>query len=375
MIMVESKRMQIALIAVFLSLICLPYPLSGLVGRVPDSEVEKIENRRLAKKPELSMDSLLDFPDEYTAYFNDHIPFRLPLVQTCSEIEYYLFRTPINNHVIAGKDGWLFYSNREDGDPIGCYKGTLLFSQEELEKIASNLMHSKKKLKSKGIEFVLFIPPNKERVYPDKMPDYFGEPAVQNRVAQLVEYLRDNTDLTVVYPFDKLKEARSETPQYDIYWQTDTHWNELGAYIGACELLKPLGISLPDYREPSVEIVSSEKTVPGDLESYLFLGGKMNSGVDYTIAGLDGKNYVKDEWQFEQIYRAHSPEGDARKLFILRDSFCDSMADTIAPQFADSVMVYHHYYKNEMVMKERPDIFVYEVAERYLQELLDFEYR
>lgn len=370
----KTNIKQLTAVAIFLFLICFPYPLAGIVGSPPDDYVEQIENRTLAKKPKLSLDGIFAFPKKYEAYFNDHIPFRLPMVQTCSEIEYYIFHTPINNRVIAGKDGWLFYAKRTDGDSIGCYKGTLLFSQEELETIAANLTHSEKHLKKRGTEFALFIPPNKERVYSGKMPDYFGEPGEPNRVGQLVEYLTNNTDITVIYPYQTLMDARDKTPQLEVYWQTDTHWNKLGAYIGARELLEPFGIALPDYDKPPTEVIEQKKTTPGDLESYLFLVGKIDSGKDFSIEGLNGHNYVKDEWDFDTVYRAHCDEGDPRKLFILRDSFFDSMADSIGPQFQNSVMVYHHYYKNELVDKENPDIFVYEIAERYLGELLDFNY-
>ena len=373
--MSTAKIKQITAIVVFLALICLPFPLSHITGGPSDEYVEQIENRTLAKKPVLSFDNIMAYPKKFEAYFNDHLPFRLPLVQTCSEIEYYIFHTPINNRVIVGKDGWLFYSERTDGDSIGCYKGTLLFSQEQLESIAANLVESKKQLNKKDIEFALFIPPNKERVYSDKMPDYFGEPAEPNRVGQLVEYLRNHTDLTVIYPYETLMDARSKTPQLEVYWQTDTHWNELGAYIGARELLEPFGIALPDYEKPPTEVETRKKSTPGDLESYLFLVGKINSGKDFTINGLDGHNYIKDEWDFDTIYRAHCEDGNPRKLFVLRDSFFDSMADSIGPQFKNSVMVYHRYYKNEMVDAEDPDIFVYEIAERYLDELLDFNYK
>lgn len=371
----KAKIKQLTAVIVFTFLICIPCPLYFILGGPSDKYVEKIENRTLAKKPKLSLDSIVAFPKKYEAYFNDHIPFRLPMVQICSEIEYYIFHTPINNRVIAGKDGWLFYAKRTDGDSIGCYKGTLLFSQEELESIATNLMNSKKNFGKKDIEFALFIPPNKERVYSDKMPDYFGAPAKLNRVDQLVEYLRNNTDITVIYPYQNLMDARDGTPQIQVYWQTDTHWNKLGAYIGTQELLKPFGIALPDYEKPPTKIVEQKKTTPGDLESYLFLVGKMDSGEDFGIEGLNGHNYIKDEWDFDTIYRAHCDDGDPRKLFILRDSFFDSMADSIGPQFKNSVMAYHHYYKNELVDKENPDIFVYEIAERYLGELLDFEYK
>ena len=88
-----------------------------------------------------------------------------------------------------GKDGWLFYNNQNDGDPLAQYKGKCLFSNEELELIADNLSVTQVNLAKEGREFVLFIAPNKERVYSEYMPEYYGEPAEIYAALQVITYL------------------------------------------------------------------------------------------------------------------------------------------------------------------------------------------
>ena len=50
---------------------------------------------------------------------------------------------------------------------------------------------------------------------------------------QIVEYLKTNTDIRVVYPYEELMRFKEKYPDEPLYYHLDTHWNELGAYIGA----------------------------------------------------------------------------------------------------------------------------------------------
>lgn len=59
-------------------------------------------------------------------------------------------------------------------------------------------------------------------------------------------------------------------------------------------------------------------------------------------------------------------------MFVVRDSFCNSMADHMASQFNDSYMIHRSEYTYEDFIEQSPDIFVFEVVERYVKELGSF---
>ena len=66
---------------------------------------------------------------------------------------------------------------------------------------------------------------------------------------------------------------------------------------------------------------------------------------------------------------------DERKLFMRRDSFGSAMIKVLASQFNESFMLHSNSFNdNEIVREQKPDIFVYEVVERYIRELLHFKY-
>ena len=326
------------------------------------------ENRAAAVRPAFSLETLEEYPALYEAYYNDHLPWRDRLIHINSALAYFLFRSSSNQNVIRGQDGWLFYNSSTDDNPIEAYKGMGLFTQDELEQIADNLVVTANALAERGIEFVLFIAPNKERIYAEHMPSYYGMPAEVYRAGQLVGYLERETDIRVVYPYEALLAAKEQTA-LPLYYRLDTHWNYIGAYTGSRELAAELGV-----RMPALEELAVEETAPTicDLADMLHLRDELNQDPDYVLSGYDMYHLATDKHDLTGEYIYHCEGADQRNLFMLRDSFADAMDDFIASMFDASYMVHYSSYTNELVDREQPDIFVYETVERRLGELLTF---
>ena len=140
-------------------------------------DTENHENRALSEFPEVAGTSPRDFISGLQTYFNDRLPFKKQLVAMDSAIDYYGFHSSSSSKVIVGKNGWLFYNDLQDGNPIACYKGEDRLTDEQLANIAATLVTSRDNLLKEGIEFVIFIAPNKERIYQEDMPSYYGKPA------------------------------------------------------------------------------------------------------------------------------------------------------------------------------------------------------
>lgn len=368
----RKLKKEYIVILLFCIMIGSPYLIWTFASKYVD--IENYENRELAKKPEIKWENRYSYSTEMENYVNDYLPFRNQMIRLNSAIRYYIFHSSADDRVLPGKDGWLFYSNVKDNDPIGNYKGENLFTDEELELIAQNMITTRDNLAAEGCEFVLFIAPNKERVYSEKMPDYLGEPAEMYAALQVVEYLRDNTDIRVVYPYEELIAAKEKIEENIIlYYKTDTHWNSLGAYIGTVELMKELGVEMPDILSEEIKI---EKTyVLGDLADMLNLSGMIDLGKAYAASGYDTHEMENIKWDFLGEVSYQCKNADPRKLFIYRDSFCSAMAEIIGSQFNESYMLhYQAYTDSDIVREQKPDIFVYEVVERGIKKLKYFVY-
>lgn len=141
----------------------------------------------------------------------------------------------VSTITLFGNNGYLFHQNQNDGTSLHDYIGDNHFSQKELESIAANLENEKKWVEQNGSKFVLLLIPNKETVFPEYMPSYIKREETVTREDQLVEYLRENTDIEVIYAKDSLMSNKDKFP---IYYKTDTHANMVGSLFVLADLFR-----------------------------------------------------------------------------------------------------------------------------------------
>ncbi len=259
--------------------------------------------------------------------------------------------------VIEGKDGWLFYTG---DNTIGNYHGTDLYSLSELESIEQKLGVFRDALEERGCEFVILIAPNREQVYYRNMPAYYGEPASFTRAQQVTDYLRSK-GFRVVYPVEELKEAVEEYPEYDFYYRTDSHWNELGAYVGAKALMAELGIEMSPVEDLVIEPIPHESQDISNIlmERLMDIGYNVYGYTDHEIESFDDLSAF--------VHHTTNSEQDERKVLLVGDSFALSLYPYIGQEFNDVTACNDKTLDiPDLLYAVEPDIYVYEVVERFL---------
>ncbi len=353
-----KKKNAVMWLCLFAVLFILPQLLYPIVK--PYLDTENTENRALAKKPTLTLDSLESFPADYENYYNDTMPYRNQLIRFNNTLQYFLFRQQDINGVAIGRDGWLFYCSEEAGNPVNQSLGCWHFSDDELKTMAESMQLTKDTLAERGIEFALFIPPNKETIYMEKLPSYYEQQDEYTATDQLVDYLREHTDVTVVYPKKELLEYKENHPDMQLYLKLDSHWNNLGAYIGAKSLARALGIEMPDA--DSINLTKVQKT-SGDL-AVVMNAAVTDVDIDYELSGITELNTekIKDDEQSETVYLTRG--ADKRNIFVARDSYSNALAPILASQFENSAFVHHTLFSQEQIFAADADIYVLEIVER-----------
>ena len=348
----EKILADLIMVFLFAGAIVGPCVYHFAIGRAKGAE--STENRNLAQEPTFGVGSIADYPSEFEAYFNDNMPFRSKFISLNTRIDYYIYKMTLGKDAFVGRDNWLFYSAVMDGDPISSYYGSDIYSEEKLEQIAAKFVETRDYFASQGMEFVLFIAPNKERIYYEQMPDWYGVPGETYRALQVVEYLRANTDIKVVYPYEELMAAK-ENLDCLIWLKTDTHWNSVGAYVGTVPLIETLGVDMPDVYEDCITVSECEGQA-GDLACLLNLG---------TVLGKYEQNYTISGYEIQ--------EKDPRTVYVYRDSFGEAMAPYLESAFENVRMMYFRDYTYADLCEQNPDVFVYETVERYLGNFEEFD--
>ena len=120
-------------------------------------------------------------------YVNDRFGLRQQLVDINSLARYRLCLSSTKEAVI-GKDGWLFYTADKLMDQ---HTGVDIFTPAELEFWVRQIEADRDWLAKRGIAFYLMIAPDKNTIYPEKLPDY--PRGAVTRIDQLAARLRIRT--------------------------------------------------------------------------------------------------------------------------------------------------------------------------------------
>lgn len=373
--MLKNKKVgQIIIFTVFITVICMQMFWCFIFGIYVDlqnagnvEELQNIENRKMASKPNFSIYTYSDYFSDYEKYFNDNYPFRSKLISINSKMDYYLFHKSPNKDVILGEDGWLFYTpTLED------YEKSNLYTEEELEAILADVLASKQYFEDRGIEFIIFIAPNKNTIYGEYMPGGIDIADGLSRTEQAVKYIQENSDVRILYPKEEMIKAKIEYPEIHMFFKLDTHWNYMGGYWGAKAILEEFGKEVPSLESLSWEEINEPlyRWNGYDLSNMLGLTDELNQDINYKLKGYSEnevtyeKELSLDQDAFWGSTRTYSNAEDTRKLYFARDSFGEGMVPYLAAAFGEMYSVHLEAMTRTSIEEEMPAVFIYEIVER-----------
>lgn len=328
------------------------------------------ENRNLAKLPAMprNFQEAKTFSDQVMVFYRDHFGFRNALIRTVALGKYHGLGPEVNDRIIVGKQGWLFYSKDEK---FLADRGLDPFSEADLNAWENLLEKRWRWFADRGIPFLVVIPPDKQTIYPEYLPDDFRGFPTPSRLDQLIDRLRErHSPVQIVDLRPALLEAKRHA---QVYFKTDSHWNDEGVYAGYVALLEAIGKALPKYRfvpQPRSNFVVTKATKMGDLAQQLDLYFEYHETTDEWVR----RDFVGRPKAFErliQIPATDGPDPKAPRLLTYNDSFTGPMVQFISANFS-----HVRYFWNPIteiidpspVKEARPDIVIHEFVERKLHD-------
>lgn len=256
-----------------------------------------------------------------------------------------------STQVLLGKNDWIFYKTEQDGFPIYDYMGINHYTEAQLASIAANLIYMRDTFRDEyGIDFFVASLPNKEIVYEEYMPDTISRVNRVSKAGQVAEYIWANTDLVYSYPLEALLAAKE---QKQVYYSTDTHWNQVGAFVGFQDLYSKAYGQEPATLD-SVTFVEGEDLIAGDLADMAGIKADYTQDIKYTFdkASADPAQYHDEV------------------VLLVGDSF-GGFYSTIAEGYYKKVIWKHTTeFTMSMIEEYDPDVIIWESVERYLDTFL-----
>ena len=316
---------------------------------LPDKDFSPLENRYLQKPPRLSMETLGSgkFMEDAEKYVSDHI---------------------------AGRDFWVAakaWSERLSGkqENEGVYFGkqdTLInrVKDPDPEKLEQDTGHLDTLVGNVSVPVYFGLIPSAAEIWRDRLPD--GAPTADEKA--VIDRLYFSTGASPIDLYSALAAHSGE----DIYYRTDHHWTSLGAYYGYTALIRALGmepVPLEQYTKTTVSedfygTVYSSSGVrwvkPDCMDTYVPEEGITVVSHTYDQKGnpveeprqLYDETFlaVKDKYAMflggqQSLGVVRTPNTQAPKLLLIRDSYSDSLTPFLTAHFSEIHLIDLRYYK------------------------------
>lgn len=336
-----KKILSAAIIAVLLASLILT-----LV--IPDQSFSPEENRVLQQKPPLTLSSIAsgEWMEDIEKYLADQFPGRTFFVRAKASLEHMMGKRLIGGTYI-GKDGRYFET-------------TSKIDEAQLEK---NIAHLQKFAQKAGFVFLPVY--SAYTVYPESLPAYAQ---VADEQALLEKFGMEYIDI-----LPELTKAKEQ----EIYFKTDHHWTQDGAYIAYLAYCEAMGIT------PVTEIARTEIAEPfyGSLYSKApVFGAQPDAFSLYQIDREVSVIYDMDEsTRTDSLYEMNAlsekdkyvaflggnharvdittDAGTGRQLIVFKDSFGHALIPFLANHYDEIVVLDLRYYNFPVsqLLEEMPE--------------------
>jgi hypothetical protein len=291
-------------------------------------------------------------------------------------LKFKFFDISPHSEVVLGSDGWMFYTGRsfEEGETsVEEYLRFTVRSQSQLENWKNWVEAKRDLLEKQGIPYLMVYVPEKTTVYPEYLPKRF---AIDGKTIgqQHIEYLNKHSNVAVLDLHQPLLEAKKDER---VFYKTDTHWNDMGAFIAYQAIITKINQLNPDLNIKSLERsdfkVVYRKSIPGDLGHIIGAQEILQEDlVDLTPNKPVCRRPLREAPQElirDDIYAlAYECEDSERKLLMFRDSNANALIPFISENFRRSVFILNRIKNLEFLKKavtvEKPDLVIEEIGDR-----------
>lgn len=358
-----KKILQSVFIMVTVLMILTP----AFTMNVRKNQVSSMDNRQLNEFPEFAAGG--GFRASMENYLSDRIGFREYMItwyQTFCDRVFHVLEHPLYSY---GKDGYVMavswdlttYQHRDT-------------SEDYVNNLAAYVKNISDFCKEQGSEFLFYLCPNKETIYPEYCDESFHVKNQPNRSEQIIKKL-ESENLPYIYPKTSFVQLK-ETEQLYNKKHDAGHWNAKGCFYGQKEAIAYLNKIFPEMGE----LEESEFSVSTQNIEYL-INSRFRINEQVPVYELKETSAMEDVAIFENLtladpdmYHYHYKSEDSSdakkpKILIYGDSYFGESAKYYLNHCSELLLLHSHNMKfaDYCISTYQPDIVIFEAVERVLQ--------
>lgn len=276
---------------------------------------------------------------------------------------------------IVGGDGYNFFFQSMMPD----FMQTNTLNNSQLSFITDKTKNRINDLKSfsSNTEIIYMIVPSKASIYPEIVPKDYPAGTGESKLKQVFGALEDG-GATVVNLLDVFNEHKND--KYKLYWKTDSHWTDYGAYIAYTELFNHISEKFPDASPRAISEFNFEENYynGGDMIYYMMMdqGIAQEFSCYRTPKFSINKEIARVNRYSKPYYLMYSEETVAERIFetrrsnlpdlyVMRDSYGAHVYDILADRGNTTVYkaMWGYTYSIGDISQYQPDYIIYIVSE------------
>jgi alginate O-acetyltransferase complex protein AlgJ len=325
MTIIRSKTfIQVALTFIFLTVLLI-FSSSTILSSKKDISLQ--EKRQLAQFPHFSwtMYSMANWLKSLDIYLKDHFFYRERLVFLNALLRVKLFHRSPTFVVLAGKEGWYFFM----GDwALHDYLGNFDKNVDALRSWEKLITLRQQRMQNVGGNYLVAVAPNKESVYPEYLPGRFEGKAGTTMLDALKKQMRESPMADHFLDLGEPLQMAKTTGQ--IYYKTDSHWNDRGAHFAYSAIIERIKLWYPEVISlPETRFKKRFQLLPfrGDLVSLMGLSGvisepRENWKIQTRCAEQMDGDISSEMLPAGKLLKANGcPAGAALRVLVISDSF------------------------------------------------------
>ncbi len=319
--------------------------------------------------------TVLDFREgrttqELEKQLDKHLPVRTSLIAGANTLRY-LITGGGGDQVRTGRDQWLFLTEELRYDVGGA---------ANLKTRVDMLGTAAQRLSEQGVKLVIALVPDKARIYESKLASGQYPAYNQSRYQDALAALRQRQVTTV----DLLQPLTQAALKSEVFYRTDTHWNQVGAEVVAravARQVQQLGISLETSTFKTTSEAAPVERV-GDLVRLMGLQDMPNS-----VRPMPDQEASASTSQTSAESAGGGLFGDVAvpvvmtgTSYSMRGNFHGYMQQALSSKVLNTakdgggfLQAATAYLSDEAFRASKPKVLIWEVPERFLMTKLDDE--
>ncbi len=319
--------------------------------------------------------TVLDFREgrttqELEKQLDKHLPVRTSLIAGANTLRY-LITGGGGDQVRTGRDQWLFLTEELRYDVGGA---------ANLKTRVDMLGTAAQRLSEQGVKLVIALVPDKARIYESKLASGQYPAYNQSRYQDALAALRERKVTTV----DLLQPLTQAALKSEVFYRTDTHWNQVGAEVVAravASQVQQLGVSLDTTTFKTTSEAAPVERV-GDLVRLMGLQDMPNS-----VRPMPDQEAPASTSQTSAESAGGGLFGDVAvpvvmtgTSYSMRGNFHGYMQQALSSKVLNTakdgggfLQAATAYLSDEAFRASKPKVLIWEVPERFLMTKLDDE--